>query len=120
MAYNGTMNARHGIAILLVAVLLVAALLGGCVAPQKTVKPGEPPPDPLTVRLPVGTPLKIEQNVPPPGVEQMIAPTEFEEGRTRALKLFQIDLGHIQTGPAECDSPPGPDESRHEQLRPAA
>ena len=108
MAYNGTMDARHGIAILLAAVLLAAVLLGGCLYTQQAVKPGEPPPDPLTVRLPVGTSLKIEQNVPPPASEQAIVPTEFEEGQTRALKLFQIDLGHIKTGPVETEAPPDP------------
>jgi hypothetical protein len=87
--------------------LLGGLLLGGCAALQKAAKPGGPPADPVTVRLPVGTQLKIEQEVPPPAAEQSIAPIDVQEGRARSLKLFQIDLGSVQTSPAAAEEPPG-------------
>ena len=87
--------------------LLGALLLGGCATPWKAAKPGEPPADPVTVRLPVGTQLKIEQEVPPPAAEQSVAPTDVQEGKAHSLKLFQIDLGHVKTSPAAAEEPPG-------------
>ncbi|MBE0604491.1 MAG: hypothetical protein IH611_12810 [Deltaproteobacteria bacterium] len=87
--------------------LLGGLLLGGCAASQKAAKPGEPPADPVTVRLPVGTPLKIEQEVPPPAGEQSIAPVDVQEGKAHSLKLFQIDLGHVKASPAAAEEPPG-------------
>ena len=87
--------------------LLGGLLLGGCAAPQKAAKPGEPPGNPLTVRLPVGTELKVEQDTPPPAAEQSIAPIDVQEGKAHSLKLFQIDLGYVKTSPTAAEEPPG-------------
>ena len=91
-----------------VAALLGALLLGGCVGPRKAARPGEPPPDPMTIRLPVGTPLKIEQAPPPPVSQQLIAPDEIREGQVRALKLFQVDLGPIPAEQASAEEQTDP------------
>ncbi len=88
--------------------LLGALLLGGCFAPRKATRPGEPPPAPMTIRLPVGTPLKIEQEAPPPISERSIAPDEIREGQMRSLKLFQVDLGRIPAEPASADEETDP------------
>jgi hypothetical protein len=85
--------------------LLGAMLLGGCVSLRKEARPGNPPPDPMTIRLPVGTPLKIEQEAPPPISQQSVAPDEIREGQIRALKLFRIDLGYIPAEPLPEDVP---------------
>ncbi len=90
-----------------VSALLGALLLGGCGGPRKAARPGEPPPDPMTIRLPVGTPLKIEQAAPPPISQQSIAPDEIREGQIRALKLFQIDLGYLPVEPLPEEEIPG-------------
>ncbi len=90
-----------------VSALLGALLLGGCVGPRKPARPGEPPPDPMTIRLPVGTPLKIEQAAPPPISQQSVAPDEIREGQIRALKLFQIDLGYLPVEPLPEEEIPG-------------
>jgi hypothetical protein len=97
-AKSGTF--RYAAIFPLIALLSGAALLGGCAATEKAARPGEPPAaEPVSVRLPVITPLKIEQTAPPPGAEQSIAPAEVQEGMAHSLKLFQVDLTPGKKGP---------------------
>ncbi len=107
MKTRGERSYAAGIAVrvAVVSALLAALLLGGCVGPRKAARPGEPPPDPMTIRLPVGTPLKIEQAAPPPVSQQSVAPDEIREGQTRSLKLFQVDLGRIPAEPIPEEVP---------------
>lgn len=83
-----------------------AVILFGCAAPRTAGKPV--PRDPVTVRLPIITPLKIEQPAGTQYMEPSIAPAEVEEGKARSLKLFQIDYERGKTGPAGSEEPPGP------------
>lgn len=114
--YNELMKTRGarfhtvavGLRVAVILALLGALLLGGCLAAGKATRPGEPPPDPLTIRLPVGTPLKIEQEAPPPISQGSIAPDEIREGQVRSLKLFQVDLGRIPAEPASAEEETDP------------
>ena len=101
---------RYAVVLLAVAFLLCAALLGGCAAPQKAVKPGKAPEDPGALRLPILTPLRIEQSAPPPGAEQSISPVEVQEGKAHSLKLFQVDLRPGKKGPPVDEDLTGLDE----------
>ncbi|MEW6721623.1 MAG: hypothetical protein AB1346_14345 [Thermodesulfobacteriota bacterium] len=87
---------------------LGAALLCGCATPRTAERPG--PKDPVSVRLPIITPLKVEQPASPQYIEPTIAPAEVEEGKARSLKLFQIDYERGMAGPAVAETPPGPVE----------
>lgn len=92
----------------LILALAGALLLGGCFPLRQATRPGEPPPDPITIRLPVGTPLRIELDAPPPISEQSIAPDEVREGLERSLRLFQIDFGRIPAEPASAEEQTDP------------
>ncbi len=87
------------------ALFLGASLMCGCAAPRATARPDGP--NPVAVRLPVITPLKIEPPQAPPGSEPSISPTEVEEGRTRSLRMIQIDYERGKSGPAVEENPPG-------------
>jgi hypothetical protein len=87
------------------ALFLGIALLCGCAAPRTAARPEEP--NPVSVRLPVITPLKIEPLQAPPGSEPSISPTEVEEGRSRSLRMIQIDYDLGKAGPAVEEAPPG-------------
>jgi len=71
-----------------------------------------PSPIEPAIRLPYGTAPLIIQHVtpPPPGSVQSITPIEAQEGMSRSLRLFQIDLGHTKTGPASTKETLGPPE----------
>jgi len=91
-----------------VAVILGGAFLCRCAAfhTETTANPSVPEP---AIRLPYGTaPLIIEHATPPPppGSVPSIAPIEAQEGMARSLRLFQIDLGQIRTGPASMMETP--------------
>jgi hypothetical protein len=93
-------------------VFLWMALLCGCAAPREAVKPEEPEAKPVSVRLPVLTPMKIEPPTTPPGSEQTLAPTEVEEGKARSLKMIEVDYTRGKQGPPVEESPPAPPENK--------
>ena len=98
-----------------VAVILGGSFLCRCAAfrAETTANPSLPEP---AIRLPYGTaPLIIEHATPPPlGSVPSIAPIEAQEGMARSLRLFQIDLGQIRTGPAPTKETPDLSESEAE------
>ena len=91
-----------------VAIVLGVSFLCCCAAPH-TKTTSRPLSNESAIRLPYGTdPLTIEQTTPPPpGAAQTIVPTEAQEGMSRSLRLFQIDLGHTKTDPVSTKEKPG-------------
>ena len=100
------MNAGNG-KLRVAAFFLGIAFLCGCAGPRTAAKPAEPVKDPVSVRLPVLTPLRIEQPSGPPVAEQSISQTDVEDGKARSLKMFQIDYDLGKQGPAVGENPPG-------------
>ncbi|MCL1925678.1 MAG: hypothetical protein FWF95_00895 [Syntrophorhabdaceae bacterium] len=92
---------------LTVVIVLGVSFLCCCTASrtETTANPSLPEP---AIRLPYGTaPLIIEHATPPPpGSVQSTLPAEAQEGTARSLRLFQINLGHIKTGPVSTNETP--------------
>jgi hypothetical protein len=94
-------------------ILLGALLLAGCAGPRAAAQPQERPAKPVSVRLPVLTPMKIEPPSAPPEAESSIAPADVKEGEARSLKMFQVDYGRGKPGPPVAESLPLPgDDAR--------
>jgi hypothetical protein len=90
------------------AIFLGIAIAGGCAAPREAVKTEKRKPEsPVSVRLPVLSPLKIESppTVPPP--DQAITPSDVQDGIARSTKMFEFNYtsGKGQPPPGESAAP---------------
>jgi hypothetical protein len=86
----------------LAASLVGFSLLGGCTAPLQRVNAPEyeePKEKPVTVRLPVLSPLKIESppNVPPP--DEAVTPSDVQDGIARSTKMFELSYSSGKSRP---------------------
>ncbi len=100
--------------------LLGWALMWGCAAPGKAVQSEEerPAAKPVSVRLPVLTPMKIEPPSTPPGLEPSIAPAEVQEGEARSLKVIEVDYTRGKPGPPVGHVPHSPADNASSQEKP--
>jgi hypothetical protein len=79
---------------------LAIAPMCGCAAPRTAGKPAPAPPEkPVSVRLPVLTPMKIEPPSAPPGAEPAISNPVVEEGKAHSLRMFEVDYNRGKQGP---------------------
>jgi hypothetical protein len=99
----------------LAAIFLAATLLAGCAGPREPAKPSARDGKPVSVRLPVLTPMKIEPPSAPPGSEPSIAPSDVKEGEARSLKMIEMDYTRGKPGPPVEEKPQAPVDDTSDQ-----
>ena len=89
------------------------SLLPGCAPPRQAVKPTESVEKPVSVKLPVITPTKIEPPSTTPGTRTPVTHTDVVEGQQRSLNMIEFHYHGTAGTPVEDNAavPAGNEEA---------
>jgi hypothetical protein len=101
------------------AIFLGIVIAGGCAAPREAVKPEKRKPEsPVSVRLPVMTPMKVEPPAASPGAEPTITHTDVAEGNARSLNMIEFHYNRGKPGPPVEDNATSPEDTTPDVEKP--
>lgn len=92
---------------------LLTVALWGCAPTRQEAKPTTSTDQPVSVRLPVITPTKIEPPSAPPGARTPVTHTDVVEGQQRSLNMIEFHYHGAAGTPAEDNAaiPAGNEET---------